>query len=690
MKLLYTAMFMLLAMVSLGQEQPAGAPGDSTDLSNLSIDELSKMKSRYKATEMEKTINLAIEAASRKPLTLRKSPSIVSVITAEEIEKSGAKDLMNLFHLIPGMEFNVDVEGVVALSFRGLWANEGNISLQIDGQEVNEIAYASVQFGNHYQIEQIKKIEIIRGPGSAIYGGCAEYAVINIVTKKGEDIKGLNANVAIAQTADTYTQQKVGIMAGNSNKDISYSLAGMLSRGQRSNRDYTDVYTNSYSMKGNADMNNGYLNAALKYKDLSVQLIYDNYQTTNRDNLLTVMSKPYPLNFVSYMAQVKYVKQISKKQQITGRIDYKYSEPWSFIGQPEPIDSLYTPYRLKATTLKGNIGTLWDPLYWLNVNCGIEAYMDQGHLTLGDIFRTDSTDKVSYVNYAPFAQVLIKSRLANVTIGARYDVSTAFGHAFNPRVGITKRIGIFNFKLLYASSFRAPAIESIQYGIDGMKLKPERSNTLEMEGSVMVNKHMYLAVNVFDINTTDAIRYFVKTDSVIVGYPDGYRNSDKNIGSQGVELEYKYRSSLGFLKLVYSYYTIHNKDVDDANKVPGHRSATLGTAQQKFTVLGSINLSDKIYLSPSVNFLGKRYSYTSVDSVDNGILEVFQPQACFNLYAGSKNLIKNCSFGIGVNNITDEHIVYLQAYNSLHAPLPGPGREFYLLLNYRLPFKQQK
>ena len=143
----------VLAESIFGQDRGNVLPVlDTNDLSNMSIEELSKMKSKYVASDMEKTISLAIEAASRKPLTLRKSPSIISVITSEEIERTGAKDLMDIFRMIPGMEFNVDVEGVVALSFRGMWANEGNVLLQIDGQEMNETAYASLQFGNHYPI----------------------------------------------------------------------------------------------------------------------------------------------------------------------------------------------------------------------------------------------------------------------------------------------------------------------------------------------------------------------------------------------------------------------------------------------------------------------------------------------------------------------------------------------------------
>ena len=57
--------------------------GDTTDLSEMSIEDLSKLKSRYKKTEMEKMVTQAIIAASRKPLSLKRSPSIVSVVTAD-------------------------------------------------------------------------------------------------------------------------------------------------------------------------------------------------------------------------------------------------------------------------------------------------------------------------------------------------------------------------------------------------------------------------------------------------------------------------------------------------------------------------------------------------------------------------------------------------------------------------------
>ncbi len=679
-------MYLLLVHVSFGQENETKPALDTADLSNLSIEELSKLKSRYVATDMEKSIIQAIGAASHKPLPLRKTPSIVSVIMEDEIEKSGARDFIDLLKLIPGVELNVDVEGVVALSFRGMWANEGNILLQIDGQEVNETAFAGLQFGNHYPITQIKKIEIIRGPGSAIYGGFAEYAVINVVTKCGKEIDGLTGNLLAGQTGNGFAHQNISVAAGQKVNDFSYSIHALAGRGQRSTDIYRDVHDKTYDMNGNSSIRNGFLDVKLAYNNLSFLFIYDNYATEIRDGYVGALTKTYPCNFTSYMSEVKYKKEWSPKFQFQTKLSWKRTLPWEFEGQPAPIDSSYGHYKIIADRYRANVNVSWDPVSWLNGVAGVEGLLDNAYKPDGQLFKADSTTRVNYFNYAPFIQLLMKTRFANVTVGARYDVSSAFGSAFNPRLGITRKFGRFNFKLLYAASFRAPSIEDIQYSLNKVMLNPEQSKTLEFETSVKLTKDMFLSVNIFDVTTKNAIRYFVRMDSSNNGDPNGYRNTRNVIGSQGVEFEYKYKSSFGFINFLYSYYTIGNKKCDSANAVVANRNSTLGIAQSKFTFMASINAGKYLFITPSVNFLGKRYGYTHVDGLGNAILSAFQPQMAFNLYAGCERLLKNASFGVGVNNITDERIVYLQAYNSMHAPLPGLGREFYLKFNYNFPF----
>lgn len=129
-----------------------------------------------------------VSIASRKTLGTREAPGIVTVITREEILKMGARDLIDILNVVPGFHFGTDVTSVVGVGIRGNWAHEGKFLLQLNGISLNETLFATSAYGNRFPIAAIQRIEIIRGPGSAIYGGYAELGVINIITQSGEDI----------------------------------------------------------------------------------------------------------------------------------------------------------------------------------------------------------------------------------------------------------------------------------------------------------------------------------------------------------------------------------------------------------------------------------------------------------------------------------------------------------------------
>jgi outer membrane cobalamin receptor len=115
--------------------------------------------------------------ASRLDFTARQAPGIVTVITREEIINSGARNLMDVLRLVPGLDFGVDVESSLGLGVRGNWAYEGKILVLVDGQRYNESFFGSAQL-ERISPEQVERIEIVRGPGSAVYGGFAELGVI--------------------------------------------------------------------------------------------------------------------------------------------------------------------------------------------------------------------------------------------------------------------------------------------------------------------------------------------------------------------------------------------------------------------------------------------------------------------------------------------------------------------------------
>jgi outer membrane receptor for ferrienterochelin and colicin len=114
---------------------------------------------------LEELLDVKVSVASNKEQTPRSSPGIVTVITAEEIADSGARDLSDILLLVPGFTFGVDVLGVTSIGIRGNWAQEGKALLLWDGQEINEGYYGNLALDNHFPVDQIKKIEIIRGLG---------------------------------------------------------------------------------------------------------------------------------------------------------------------------------------------------------------------------------------------------------------------------------------------------------------------------------------------------------------------------------------------------------------------------------------------------------------------------------------------------------------------------------------------
>ena len=102
-----------------------------------------------------------------KPTVQSEAPAVVTIITREDITLSGARDLIDALRMVPGFDFGVDIWNVVGAGFRGLWGQEGKILLTVDGMGFNEYMYGNIPFGNHFPLELVEKIEIIRGPGSA-------------------------------------------------------------------------------------------------------------------------------------------------------------------------------------------------------------------------------------------------------------------------------------------------------------------------------------------------------------------------------------------------------------------------------------------------------------------------------------------------------------------------------------------
>ncbi len=656
---------------------------DSLNYYDMSLEQLLNLKGHDLPTELEKLINSLISVASKKPLSVRESPSIVSLITSDEIKASGARDLIDVLRLVPGVDFGMDVEGVIGLGMRGNWAHEGKVLLLLDGQEMNEILFASTQFGNHFAIDQIKKIEIIRGPGSAIYGGYAEYGVINIITKQGGDINGISISGIYGITEKDFMRRNINVSAGKKIKDFEWSLSGMYGQGQRSDRDYTDIYGNTYNMAGNGSLNPAYANLGMSYKGLSFRGIGDFYHTTIRDGYDMASPKPITQNFTSSYFELKYLWKINNKLTITPKLNYKNQSPWN-----TPVgDSTNSKYLRTATRSTANITASYNFTRKINFVFGAETYQDVAKDKVdSSTFAYSGTNKVSFYNYAFFTQGLIKTRLVNIILGARYDKHNVYGDAFVPRVGLTKKYNRFHFKALYSNSFRAPSIQNIDGSIK-TGITPEKTQVTELELGYQLTHKSIFTINFFDITTIHPIVYYL--DTANIKYPDAYKNSNQS-GTRGIEAEYKLKEKWGYISVNYSFYTAQGKQRIADYSVNKDSAALLGFANHRINLSASFNLNENISINPTASFYGTRWGYASVDSTGTSVLQKFDPMTLVNIFIRYKTPVKGLVFGMGVYNLLDQKFNFIQPYNGYHAPMPTPSREFIFRISYDLQCKDKK
>src|SRR5579859_4267695 len=200
------------------------------------LDSLLKLSAFTAESDLQKQLNQATGIGSGKAVGTRETPGILSVVTAEDIRNMGARDITDIIRTVPGFDIGQDVQFVTGVSFRGNWANEGKVLFLLDGQQVNELLYQTVPLLNNFPVDAIEKIEIIRGPGSAVYGGSAEYAVINIITRQASSLNGIKAYGTMGLHSNVVGWTNAGVMLAQNGKKMSWDFGFFQGKGIVSDR----------------------------------------------------------------------------------------------------------------------------------------------------------------------------------------------------------------------------------------------------------------------------------------------------------------------------------------------------------------------------------------------------------------------------------------------------------------------
>ena len=641
-------------------------------------------ESGFEDMSLEQLLNVKVSVVSRQAVNIKNSPGIITVITSEEIEKLGAKDLIGVLNQVPGFNFGLDTQGVVGLAFRGLWSQEGKILILIDDIELSENLYNNLEFGNHYPLSMIKKIEIIRGPGSVIYGGNAEMAVIKITTKTGNDLKGIQTLGVYGRTDKRESTANLGVNIGYASQKNDWSFNGNLGQSIRTDRDYTDSIGQTSSLKDATDLKPKFINLKFKNESLgSFQFMLDQYQMMDQTSFGQLISKPVEETFTALGASYKNNFNLASNWNVTPQISIKRDSPWKAtdpILNTEP-QALGEAYDVSITRMKGSLINSIFISDDINLTAGLEALNDEArdHIQL-------TTQKFN--NYAIFTEITSNLSIASFAAGARYDWSPDYGDAFSPRFAILKQIQKTHFKLLYNQAFRTPSIQSINFSTPGSKILPEHLQSFEFEVGEELNANWYASLNLFKIK--------MKTP-IIYNYSNGnnlYFNGD-NTGTYGLESELKTKQNWGFASINYSYYRADSSTVP-SYQVLGNTDTHLGIPNHKVSGQSSLSILPWGWsLNPSFVWIGDRYGYSYNSTAQMLSLQKYSACLTANLFFEKRDLFPHFNLGFGIYNLFNTDSNFIQPYNTPstdpntqvgHPPLSGLSREYAVRLGYEVKF----
>jgi iron complex outermembrane receptor protein len=174
---------------------------------------------------LEELLNIEVTSVSKKEQTLAKTAAAVFVISREDIRRSGATNIPDVLRMAPGVEVAQIDGNQWAVSIRGfnsLYSNK--VLVLIDGRAIYSSTFSGVFWDQvNVPLEDIERIEVIRGPGGTVWGANAVNGVINIITRSSADTKGgvISSRGGSAGTAEAAAQY-----GGNAGKSGAYRLFG--------------------------------------------------------------------------------------------------------------------------------------------------------------------------------------------------------------------------------------------------------------------------------------------------------------------------------------------------------------------------------------------------------------------------------------------------------------------------------
>ena len=498
----------------------------------------------FTTLSLEDLMKIPVSGVSKFDQKIADAPASVTIITADDIQKYGYRNLADLLRSVRGINVSYDRN----YSYAGLrgFSSTGDYNsrflIQVDGHRLNENIYGLAYIGTESQVDLdlVEKVEIIRGSGASIYGSNAFFGIINIVTKNSSKF----GQPQIAGSYGSYDSFKGRLSYGrqlDSGLDLALSGTGYYSKGQDLYYAEFDTPTTSGGMARNIDGDqSGSLFGRMKYGPLTLESSW-----LSRDKTLPTAS--YRTDFNSpnmftadkrWYVDLKYQQTVFSNTDVTARLffdEYQYTAHLPYAGIIN-----------NDTALGQSVGSelivsrpFFDGTHRLTAGAELANNFAQNQKNEDlDPYRLITDIKENSQKWSLFVQDEYRmTSWLRINAGLCEDYSLNFGNLLNPRLAfIIQPQDSSTLKLIYGTALRPPNAYELYYE-DGVSFKrplhldPEKNTTYEAILEQRFSSNYRMSAGVFSYEIDDMIRQMTDSDNMLV-----FKNSGQ-MTAQGFELE---------------------------------------------------------------------------------------------------------------------------------------------------------
>ena len=690
-----TTLKLTMPFVLLSFLQPNFALANDESLWEMSLEELGQIR----------VTTLATGTAT----PLDKAAAVATVITEEDIIAMGATDIDQVLETVPGLHVGRSSQAFFPkYNIRGITSQYNSETLVL----INGTPITDLVFGNRANVwggmpvKSISRIEVIRGPGSAMYGADAFAGVINIVTKARKDINSTTGGFR----RGSFDTEASWIEHGGSYGDVNigFTLEYEKTDGWKEivSRDAHTGFDVHFST--NASLAPGPVNTMKEMVDARFDIEFENsrfrigYQ--GRSNVGTGPGIAQALDshgrFGSDKINADYThsfKNLSPDWDLEGRVSYYHSTqdpeeniwvfppgafggayPDGFIGNPGyKIESARFDINGTFRGLSNHIIRLGTGAYWGDVYETTETknfnpdFSPRGGLEdVSDTLEVwlPEEDRKTY-----HAFIQDEWQLADnwqLTSGIRYDHYSDFGSTTNPRLALVwATTDSITTKFLYGRAFRAPAMAELYVisnpvSLGDKDLDAERIDTYELALSQQISSEFNYTTNIFYYKIKDFISF-----EDIGSNAKQAQNFGKRTG-YGFEVEADYKP-LKTIRILtnYAYQKAEDdKTNSDVGEAPNHQIYLRTEWKPK----------DNWLISPQINWVGKQERSNSDTRT-----KALASYTTVDLTIRQLNVVDNLDISFSAHNLFDKAVFEPSEAGGLVNDFPMAGRSIYGEIAYK-------